>query len=80
MVGRRMTGQPLVPGARQISGVDSSDMALNGFTFDADDKDGLQFAWRSAYTALPIHAHGRYLPGRPAKPDLLRHDHAICLE
>ena len=41
MVGRRMTGQPLVPGARQISGVDSSDMALNGFTFD-DDKDGLQ--------------------------------------
>lgn len=41
MVGRRMTGQPLVPGARQISGVDSGDMALNGFTYD-DDKDGLR--------------------------------------
>ena len=41
MVGRQMTGQPLVPGARQISGVDSSDIALNGFTYD-DDKDGLR--------------------------------------
>lgn len=41
MVGRRMTGQPLVPGTRQIRGVDGSDIALNGFTYD-DDKDGLR--------------------------------------
>jgi deferrochelatase/peroxidase EfeB len=41
MVGRRMTGQPLVPGTRQINGVDGSDIALNGFTYD-DDKDGLR--------------------------------------
>lgn len=41
MVGRRMTGEPLVPGSHQTSGVDSSDIALNGFTYD-DDKDGLR--------------------------------------
>jgi Dyp-type peroxidase family len=41
MVGRHMTGQPLVPGTRQISGVNTDDAALNGFTYD-DDKNGLR--------------------------------------
>lgn len=41
MVGRRMTGQPLVSKTRQISGIDVADVAQNGFTFD-DDKEGLQ--------------------------------------
>ena len=41
VVGRHITGQPLVPGTRQISGVDADDVALNGFTYDGD-KDGLR--------------------------------------
>jgi deferrochelatase/peroxidase EfeB len=41
MVGRHMTGSPLVPGTRQISGIDAKDIAQNGFTFD-DDMDGLR--------------------------------------
>jgi deferrochelatase/peroxidase EfeB len=41
MVGRHMAGEPLVPGTRQISGIDPTDIARNGFTFD-DDKNGLR--------------------------------------
>jgi deferrochelatase/peroxidase EfeB len=41
MVGRRITGQPLVQGTRALSGIDPADVAQNGFTFD-DDKDGLR--------------------------------------
>ena len=41
MVGRHMSGEPLVPGTRQISGIESADIARNGFTF-GDDKNGLR--------------------------------------
>ena len=41
MVGRHMIGEPLVPGTRQLSGIDPTDIARNGFTFD-DDKNGLR--------------------------------------
>jgi len=41
MVGRHMTGEPLLPGTRQIAGIDPADVARNGFTFDAD-KNGLR--------------------------------------
>jgi deferrochelatase/peroxidase EfeB len=51
MVGRRMSGEPLIPGTRRIAGVSgrNSEVRRNGFTYQSD-RDGL---------LCPIGAHVR---------------------